>query len=83
MNSPFSSFLENDLEVCKSNEGVGRVVVVVVMDLFQDISRKRDIWTSNSQCVCPGCSDPLVSVTTRGAWSLGVDRSPRFSETCE
>ena len=50
MDSPSSGLLENDVEVCKSDEWVVRVVVTVA-DLFQDGAEKRDAWTSNSECV--------------------------------
>ena len=50
MNCLFPGLLENDFEICKSNEWVVRVLVIVT-DLFQNGAEKRDVWTSNSECV--------------------------------
>ena len=53
MNRPFPRFLENDLEVCKSDEGVGRVLVVVM-----DLSQKKEQKT--------GCLD--IQLGMRLSW---------------
>ena len=56
MNGPFSSFLEDDLEVSQSNEWVIRVLVTVT-DLFQNGAEKGIRYpTRNSfDLVAPSC----------------------------
>ena len=54
-----SSFLEHDFEISKSDDWVIRVMVIVI-DLFQNWAENWMFWTSNSECVFPGCTELSV-----------------------
>ena len=81
MNSPFSRFPENDLEICKGDEWVIRVSVNVT-DLFQNkaengcLDIQLGMRLPRSHRIVGSCM-----ATRTAAWSLAMDRSPRFSNT--
>ena len=45
-------FANDSFDIRECAKRVGRVVVTVVKP-HQDGTEKRDVWTSNLECVCP------------------------------